>query len=383
MHSTIAMSARARAVRPFGALAVSDAAEAMCRAGRDIIRLEIGAPRMPFATGDVTTGDGSDPRTFGYTEAAGLPELRVAIAAWYGQTHDLDLDPTRVVCTAGSSAALVLALMLLTDANDGVAIPDPGYPPYRSVVQGVGARTLDLHLDPASGFRIDAPALDTLRNLGARAAIANTPSNPLGTILSDSEWEALVGSELGLVVDEVYSGMEHDGVVRPTALVQSPEALVVDGFSKKFGLMGLRIGHLVVPSSFSGTAVALHQNAFICAPRLSQQQLLRLLRSGVNLRHPDLPNYQRRARWIADRLTALGLPLICRPEAGLYLTFDVSRAGVDGAAVAHQWLDEIEVALAPGGDFGKGLEHCLRWSLTASDEDHEEALSRIARWLDA
>ena len=199
-------------VDPFIVMDVMEAARAEEARGRSVIHMEVGQPGTPApAAARAALARAMEAGPLGYTVALGLPELRARIARLYRDWYGVELDPGRVVVTAGSSAGFILAFTSLFDRGDRVAIGEPGYPSYRNILQ---------RARPGAGRDRDR-AEDRFQpvpgDLGADLAgvLVASPANPTGTMLARAELAALIGraAELGIafVSDEIYHGIQYGG----------------------------------------------------------------------------------------------------------------------------------------------------------------------------
>ena len=192
-------------------------ASARQAAGEDIIHMEVGQPGTPAprlvreAAMKEMAG-----AALGYTDALGHPSLRERIARHYRDTYGLDITPSRIVVTTGSSAGFILAFLALLDPGDGIALPTPGYPCYRQIAQVLGLRPVYLPARAESRF---VPRAEDLRLAiaggEARAVLIASPANPTGTMLSGTELEKLVhlarDSRCWFISDEIYHGLTYSG----------------------------------------------------------------------------------------------------------------------------------------------------------------------------
>lgn len=318
----------------------------------------------------------------GYTENAGLPELRRLLAA----RHDR-AGPEEAVVTCGSEQAVYLALSCLIEPGDEVLVPDPGYPAYPGIVRVLGGRPRAYPLDFESG---GVPDLDVLPSLGTertRVVVWNTPSNPFGAVPGRELTERLVtlARERGWVVlsDEIYRDLIYEeAFVSPGSM--SPDVVVVSGLSKSRALTGFRIGYLTGPSEFCLAATRLNQLMVTCAPRLAQLMAIEVFRSPESLR-AHVPFYaQARA---AIRESEGLLPSQARLHLGpgaFYAMVDVrAYAGEGSLALALELLETEDVAVVPGRAFGPGGEGWWRLSYAGGADLVHPGLERIARFLKA
>ncbi|MEM1066855.1 MAG: aminotransferase class I/II-fold pyridoxal phosphate-dependent enzyme, partial [Pseudomonadota bacterium] len=261
---------RRSAVDPFIVMDVMEAARAAEAAGRHIIHMEVGQPGTPApkAARDALAGAmGSDP--LGYTVALGLPTLRKKIAERYRTRHNVDLDPARVIVTAGSSGAFLLAFTALFDPAGRVALGDPGYPSYRQILRALSLQPVGIETAAANRFQpVPADLPDAIDGL-----IVASPANPSGTMLDTSALGALVDAAEGrgaaFISDEIYHGIEYEQR-SVSALELSDDVYVINSFSKYFSMTGWRVGWMVVPEDHVRVIERLAQNMFICAPHAAQ-----------------------------------------------------------------------------------------------------------------
>jgi aspartate/methionine/tyrosine aminotransferase len=314
-----------------------------------------------------------------------LPALRQAIAGYYLERFSVSLDPQRIIVTPGASGALQLALALLVDPGDGVLLSDPGYPCNRHFVELVNGIPQILPL--ADDARVTAARVRQYWQANTVCTLLASPDNPTGAVLPAAECAAIATtvSQLGgsLIVDEIYQGLVYDQPVH-TVLSEAPDALVLNSFSKYFGMTGWRLGWMVAPQEHLAALERMAQNFFIAPPTMSQHAALAafLPETRVELdRRRDVLNARRKL--LLEALPGLGLRVIGEPQGAFYIYLDVSAITDNSFVFCEQLLEQEFVALTPGADFGSvhGPEKCLRIAYTTEEARLIEALERLRRFI--
>ena len=369
-------------VDPFIVMDVMEAARRAEEAGRRIIHMEVGQPGTPAPAGARTAlARAMEAAPMGYTVALGLPGLRARIARLYGEWYGVDLDPGRVVITAGASGAFILAFTALFDAGARVGIGAPGYPSYRQILRALDLVPVDIETAPAHRLQ---PVPDDLAGRDLAGLLVASPANPSGTMLGRDALGALIGAtqEAGaqFISDEIYHGIEYEAKA-VSALEISDAAYVVNSFSKYFSMTGWRVGWMVVPEAHVRTIERLAQNLFICAPHASQVAALAAMDCTDEL-EANLAVYARNRALMLDGLPKAGFDRIAPPDGAFYVYADVSHLTDDSRALAAAILEGAGVAVTPGLDFdparGAGT---LRFSYARSTADIEEGLARLAAFM--
>jgi len=366
-------------VDPFIVMDVMEQARALESSGKNIVHMEVGQPSSPALTkarSKVISGIKSD--TLGYTVALGLPELRQKISLLYGKWYNIDLDPSRVVITSGSSAAFILSFISLFEAGDRVGVTEPGYPSYRQILKSLSINPVGL---PTSKDNRHIPKLEG-QNLNG--AIIASPANPTGSILSKGTLTSLINEcvdkKISFISDEIYHGLQYN-VPCTSALEISDEVYVINSFSKYFSMTGWRIGWMIVPHGHVRLIERLAQNLFICAPHASQIAALGALDSideaetlkGVYKVNRDL---------LLNSLSKLGLELEAEPDGGFYLYLNVASKTNNSLALAQDILVNAGVALTPGIDFDpKRGNTTIRISFARDTIEIKEGIDRLTRYF--
>ena len=375
--------ARRSQVDPFIVMDVMEAARRAEEAGRHIIHMEVGQPGTPAPAGArAALADAMNSDPMGYTVALGLPALRQGIAALYRKRHGLEIDPGRIVVTAGSSGAFILAFTALFDAGARVGLGEPGYPSYRQILRAldlapVGIATrMENRLQPVPG---DIPE-------GLDGLIVASPANPSGTMLSRGAMGALVDHAqargMAFISDEIYHGIDYEAPA-VSALEISDDVYVINSFSKYFSMTGWRVGWMVVPEDHVRTIERLAQNMFICAPHVSQVAALAALDCEDECQ-ANLAVYRENRGLMLDGLPRAGFDRIAPPDGAFYVYADVSALTDDSRALAAEILEHAGVAVTPGLDFDPERGHTtLRFSYARSSEDIREGLDRLRQWMQA
>lgn len=382
------LSARALRVEPFHVMRLLGRARELEAAGRSIIHLEIGEPDFPTPEPIVAAGQAA--LTAGhthYTAAAGLPELRSAIADYYARRYQVDLSPSRVLVTPGASGALQLVFSALLEPGDAVLLGDPSYPCYRQMLQLMGCHCIATPLDPESDYRLSVEQIEAAWVPGIRAVVVASPANPTGAVLSLTEIAHLHAfcrvRGASLIVDEIYQGLTYD-VADATALSADSEGLyVINSFSKYFGMTGWRLGWLVGPEDAVAVMERLAQNLFIAANTPAQHAALAAFEetTGALIEARRAIFKQRRDRLLPG-LRALGFTIPKRPNGAFYLYAGLPDSIVeDSMSFATRLLEEVGVAVTPGQDFGDhGAERHVRFAYTRDLPVLDEAITRIGSY---
>lgn len=380
-------SARSRAIEPFHVMALLARANELQAEGHDVIHLEIGEPDFTTAAPIVEAGQAALAAGHTrYTAARGLPELRRAIAGFYGQRYGLDVDPERILITPGGSGALLLASSLLVDPGRHWLLADPGYPCNRHFLRLVEGAAQLVPVGPETRYQLTPHLVERHWDAQSVGALVASPANPTGTLLHRDELAALSDSLRGLgghlVVDEIYHGLTY-GVDATSVLEVDDDAFVLNSFSKYFGMTGWRLGWLVAPREAVPELEKLAQNLYISAPSMAQHAALACFREDtLAILEARRAEFARRRDYLLPALRELGFGIAVEPEGAFYLYADVSAFTQDAYAFCQHFIETEHVAFTPGLDFGRHLagQH-VRFAYTQSLPRLEEAVARITRGL--
>lgn len=375
-------------IAPFQVMDILRRARELDAAGQDVVHMEVGEP--DFATPEPVSRAGAQALRslpMHYTPAAGMSALREAIAGHYRQRHGLDIDPGRVFVTAGASAALQVALALVTDPGGRVLLTDPGYPCNANLVRLIGGVPCMLPVSAAQGWQPDVAALEGVPGPLAAMLLAS-PANPTGATLSRGRLAELATAcrarGTALIMDEIYHGLTYAGPAT-SVLAVCDQALVVNSFSKYFHMTGWRLGWLVVPDALARDAEKLLQNLFIAAPTPAQHAALAAFSDETaHILEERRRAFASRRDYLLPALEGLGFSVRHRPEGAFYLYADSSALAVDSLTLTQRLLEQGRVAATPGSDFGRvGAAGHLRFAYTTSLERLALGVERMARLLGA
>ena len=385
------MSRRAREAQPFRAMVFGERADEMIARSISVIKLSLGEPDFgaPPAVRDAMR-EQYDGRALPYTAALGLPELRRAIADFYHERHHVDIDPRRIVITAGGSAALLLATALTVDPGDEVIVADPSYPCNRELIRSFEGVVVDVPTSAATRFHLNAELVDRAWSERTKAVMVTSPSNPTGTTI---DFDVLKGvCDLARfrgawrIIDETYLDLadrEPDGSEVRSALFADPDAIICNSFSKFFGMTGWRLGWAVVPEYTIEAVDDLATNYYLCAHTPTQHAALACFTpeslAVCEVRRQEM---LARRRIVVSGLERIGLPLEVVPNGAFYAYFSVAGTGLDAWTFCERALEEAHVALTPGRDFGPATADThVRLSYAASREALTEGLSRLGKFV--
>ena len=370
-------------VDPFIVMDVVEAARAAEAGGRHIIHMEVGQPSTPAPrTARAALSRALEVDPLGYTVSLGLPDLRAGIAALYARWYGVELDPARVIVTAGSSGAFVLACAALFDAGDRVALGEPGYPSYRQILRAMSIEPVAIQTRAENRYQ---PTPEEIPS-DVQGLIVASPGNPSGTMLGRPEMAALMQAAqargIAFVSDEIYHGL-HYGARAVTALEVSDEAYVINSFSKYFSMTGWRVGWMVVPEDHIRTVEKLAQNLFICAPHAGQVAALAAL-DAIDEMEANRAVYAENRRLMLAGLPQAGFTRIAPPDGAFYIYADVADLTTDSRAFAAEILEKAGVAVTPGLDFDpRRGARTLRFSYARATEDIAEGLRRLQAFMAA
>jgi aspartate/methionine/tyrosine aminotransferase len=330
-----------------------------------------------------------------YTENAGLPSLRRAIAAAYQRLQGVTLDPTReIVVTASGVQALNVGIRTVLDPGDEAIVLSPAWPNGGSIVRMANAVLREVAL-PLRGerYEIDFDALEAVVSPRTRLLLYTSPSNPLGWVATEADQDRLLDfarrHDLWLLADEVYDRLYYAGarlgepvpsILRKAA--REDAVLVVHSFSKSYCMTGWRVGYLVARADLAAKATELNEFIISHAPTFAQKAAETALAEG----EAELERMLARLKANRDLcLEALrGMPGVTAPAPdGAFYLFPRIDGLTDSFDFCRRLLEETRVGLAPGVAFGEGGEGAVRVCYAAEQSILEPAMERLGRFLRA
>ncbi len=353
--------------------------------GRNIIHMEIGEPDFPTPASVIEAAKAALDRGDNfYTPSTGNPELQAAVANWYLKEYGVSVSPERILITPGTSGAFSLIYAALLEAGESVLLSDPGYPCQRNFIRLAGGEPINIPVGPESRYHLSAKLVASSWKTGTRAAVVINPSNPTGTLIADDELKKVVATcrKKGghLISDEIYHGLTYSTKAR-SALEFDDDAIVVNGFSKRWAMTGWRIGWIIVPESLIDACRRVMQNIFIAASTLSQYAAIAALAADSEI-EPMRKAYDKRRRFLLDELPKLGFDIVVEPQGAFYIYANVSSITDDSRRFCWDLLESAGVAITPGEDFGSHQSgRHVRFSYATGLDDIHEGIRRIRNFL--
>lgn len=366
---------------------VLERANEMERAGHHIIHLEVGEPDFdtPTCVKEAACRALEDGHTH-YTHSLGIYELREAICEYYSASYNVSIGPDQVIVTSGSSPAIFLVFSALLEKDDQVIISDPHYACYPNFIKFVQGIPVTVPVYEEDGFQFRPELIKKKINSKTRAIFINSPSNPTGNLLSEKRMQSiadLVSAEGSphIVSDEIYHGLVYEGKEH-SILEFTDRAFVLNGFSKLFAMTGLRLGYVIAPQPFIRPMQKLQQNFFISANAMVQMAGIAALKEARDdvSRMKDI--YNKRRRFMIDRLKAIGFGITVEPTGAFYVFANARHLSDDSYKLAFDILENARVGVAPGIDFGPNGEGYLRFSYANSLENIAEGMDRLQKYLE-
>jgi aspartate/methionine/tyrosine aminotransferase len=317
-----------------------------------------------------------------------LTALRERISGWYASRFNANVPASRIVVTAGASAALHLACLALIEAGDEVLMPDPSYPCNRHFVSAAEGKAVLIPTTAAERFQLSADKVQEAWTPRTRGVLLASPSNPTGTSIHPDELRRIhqvVQNRGGItVVDEIYLALSFDASFGQTALNIDEHIISINSFSKYFNMTGWRLGWMVVPEKLVPVIERLAQNLFICPSTIAQHAALACFEpESIALYEARRAEFKARRDYFIPQLNAMGLTVPVAPDGAFYAWADCSAAcaklGIkDSWDFAYAMMNQAHVAITPGRDFGVAQTHNFIRFSTASSMDHlQTAVARL------
>lgn len=373
-------------VEPFRAMEVVAKAQTAISAGNDVIMMCVGQPASPAPAPALEAARKAlEVGKIGYTNATGIAPLRKRLSQYYQDKYAVNISPERIIITTGSSAGFILSFLALFDPGDRIAIPAPGYPAYRNILRSLSLEPVELRTTARDKWVLSAETLENAHNQSPLAGvlIAN-PNNPNGTMMPPDRFQEVFETAQNLkmqfVSDEIYHGLSYTHP-EVSALQLSDDTIVINSFSKYFCMTGWRIGWMIIPENLIETVSRLQQNAFICAPEISQIAALAAL-EGMDELELVKQGYARNRDLVLTRLRDLGFTNVHPIDGAFYAYADVSHLTDNSMELSKRLLDEINVALTPGADFDTIEGHkWMRFSFAGDHDRIADGFNRIEAWI--
>lgn len=390
--SAVDLSRRALAVAVSATVAVAQKAAALAASGQPVLDFSVGEPDQPTPRHVVAAATAAlnDGRTR-YTQAAGLPELRAAVAARYKKDFKVSFADSEVAITTGGKQALYLACQALLNRGDEVIVPSPYWPTFPEAVRLAGARPILVPTLEKDGFKITARLISKATGPRTKAVILNSPCNPTGSII-DPEDLLVIGDmaarrKFTLLYDDTYARLvygRHDTTALQALRDAVGDRLVVLGTtSKSFCMTGWRIGWVLGPRPLVDACAALASHSTQCPASFAQVGAVEALTGPQKFVQDLVAEYRRRRDFLHAALSAIPRVTCVQPAGAFYLFPNVARylgpKVHSTIEMAQGLLEQERVAVVPGEGFG--APGFLRVSFARPMADLQAGAERIAAFL--
>jgi len=381
------ISQRAASLTPSLTLAIDSKAKQMKAEGQDVVGFGAGEP--DFDTPPHIKDACAKALAAGftkYTPAAGIPELRQAIADKHRRENGLTYQPNQIVVSCGGKHACFNAIFATCQPGDEVIIPSPYWLSYPEMVKLAGATPVIIETTDRSEFKLTPDQLRAAITPRTRLLVLNSPSNPTGAVYSPEETRAIgdvcVERDVLIMSDEIYEHLLYDGVTTRSVAAFSQahfeRTILVHGFAKAWSMTGWRLGWCAAPDPIAKAIAAVQSHTTSNPTSFAQKGAVAALTGPQDHLKTWLAEFDRRRTFAWQRLNQMpGLSCV-RPKGAFYLFPNISRTGLKSTEFCAKLLEREKVAAVPGIAFG--ADDYIRLSYATSMENIEKGLERIERF---
>ncbi len=390
------ISRRIAAIAESATLKVDAKAKALQAEGRPVISYAAGEPDFATPANIVEAAARAvlDPKNHKYTPAAGLPELREAIAAKTLRDSGLEVSASQVIVTNGGKQAVYQSFATVINDGDEVLLPAPYWTTYPEAVKLAGGVPVEVFAGADQDYLVTVEQLEAARTPKTKVLLFVSPSNPTGAVYSLEQAKAIgewaLAHDLWVVTDEIYQNLVYDGV-RAVSIVEAvPElaanTVLVNGVAKSYSMTGWRLGWMVGPSNVIKAAGNLQSHLSSNVSNISQRAAIEALTGPQDEVERMRQAFEKRRNVIVAELSKIDGVVCPTPEGAFYVYLDVrgllnrSWGGVTPTTsleLADLILDQAEVAVVPGEAFGPS--GYLRLSYALGDAPLLEGIQRLQR----
>jgi aspartate aminotransferase len=397
-QSSRRVSARVAAITESATLAVDAKAKALKAAGRPVIVFGAGEPDFPTPDYIVEAAQRAcaEPRFHKYTPAAGLPELREAVAAKTARDSGLVVAASQVLITNGGKHAVYEAFETLLDPGDEVLLPTPYWTTYPESIALAGGVPVRVYTDETSGYLVSVEQLEAHCTDRTKVLLFVSPSNPTGAVYPPEQvaeigrWAAERG--IWVITDEIYEHLVYGDARFVSMPVVAPEiadrCLVLNGVAKTYAMTGWRVGWMLGPADVVKAAINLQSHATSNVSNVAQAAALAAVSGDLSAVAKMREAFDRRRQVMTALLNDVPGVVCPLPEGAFYCYPSVKGAlgkeiagqrPLTSVQLAEVLLEEADVAVVPGEAFG--TDGYFRLSCALADTDLEEGVSRIGKLL--
>ncbi len=392
------ISERIGGIAESATLAVDAKAKALKAAGRPVIGFGAGEPDFPTPDAIVAAAQAAcaDPKNHRYTPAAGLPELREAVAAKTRRDSGYEVSAAQVLITNGGKQAVYQAFATVLDPGDEVLLPAPYWTTYPEAITLAGGVPVQVTADESTDYLVTVEQLEAARTPKTKVLLLCSPSNPTGSVYSREQVTAIgewaLEHGLWVITDEIYEHLVYDGaesVSLPVAVpAMADRTIVLNGVAKTYAMTGWRVGWLIGPADVVKAAANLQSHLTSNVANVSQRAALEAVSGPLDAAHEMREAFDRRRRTIVDLLSAIP-GVECPTPKGAFYVYPSVKALIgrelrgatitDTVQLAALILEHAEVAVVPGEAFG--TPGYLRLSYALGDDDLKTGVTRMAELL--
>jgi aspartate aminotransferase len=382
------ISKRAASLSPSLTLAIDSKAKAMKAAGEDVVGFGAGEPDFdtPQHIKDAAAKALADGFTK-YTPAAGIPELRQAIADKHKRENGLTYKPSQVIVSCGGKHSCYNVILATCEEGDEVIIPAPYWLSYPEMVKLAGATPVIIATSDKTEFKVTPQQLRAAITPRTRLFILNSPSNPTGSVYTPEETKALgdICVEKGVLImsDEIYEHLLYDGAKVKSVASFSPahyeHTIVVHGFAKAWSMTGWRLGWCAAPEPIAKAIDAIQSHSTSNPTSFAQKGGVAALTGPQDHLPKWLAEFSKRREFAFKKLNSIPGISCVNAKGAFYLFPNISKTGLNSTDFCAKLLEQQKVAAVPGIAFG--ADDYLRISYATSMANIEKGLDRLDKFV--
>ncbi len=357
--------------------------------GKDVIHLEIGEPDFETPSHIIEACQNAIQNNMThYVPTPGIQEVRESIAKNISTTRNINVDWQNIVVTPGAKPIMFFTLLAIAEPGTEIIYPNPGFPIYESMINFCQATAIPMKLDPNNGYHPDLDDLETKINDKTRLIILNSPGNPTGGTINQTELQKIVEliekyPNIYILSDEIYKDiLYNDKHISITSFKNMLEkTIILDGLSKSYAMTGWRLGYGLFPETLTPHAIKLAVNSVSCATAFAQAAIPAALEGPQDELILMKKEFQTRRDLIVKGLNNIPGIYCPTPEGAFYAFPNIKETGLTSQKFEQDLLNKYGVALLAGTSFGKYGEGFVRISYANSQENINKALERLADFV--